>query len=223
MELLLWLWLYDPRWFFNLKINIKLYRNSWLLPLSINLINAFVSSYYIKFSEESACESTLRLWLITRILFSVLIIINILFFIYKITITDKKERIHFENAKKVYPDIVENMNEYDYWIRRKSLISTSGVLLLFLGMISLFWSYVIIKLYYVDNQFSKCNIQLITFIKFYAFTVFLTNFPVMLMFLLLISVKLGSFICAYTCPAFLIWISKRLSPSLLKRENSLIS
>ena len=104
------------------------------------------------------------------------------------------------------------MNQYDFWIRRKSLISTPGILLLFLGIISLFWSYVMINLYYFEDKFKGCNEHILSLVNINSVLIFLGNAPLFIVIIVLLFIKLTSFISAYMCPSFLIYTSKLLSP-----------
>jgi hypothetical protein len=208
MELLLWFWFYDPRWFFNFKISIICYKNSWLIPLFLNTFLMFVCLYYLQISETFSCDRSLRLWLYSRTFFSFLISTNIVFFTFKITDVFNKEMAYFDNAKRIYPQLKHSMRQYDYWIRRKSLISTPGISLLFLGFISLFWSYLIMSLYHVQNYYEHCDIKIQKLLNIHSIFIFLGNVPIMLIILLMLVIKLSSLIAAFACPGLLISLSK---------------
>ena len=100
MELLLWMWFYDSRWFFNFKVSVQIYKYAWYIPLFVHMILACVCFYFLQTTESPDCETTLKLWLSSRTFFSVLISINIVFFMNKIATVYKKENSFFENAKK---------------------------------------------------------------------------------------------------------------------------
>ncbi len=208
MELLLWFWFYDPRWFFNFRVSIICYKNAWLIPLFLNTFLMFVCLYYLQISETFSCDRSLRLWLYSRTFFSFLLSINIIFFKFKITHVYNKEISYFENAKKVYPMLKHSMKQYDYWIRRKSLISTCGILLLFLGLISLFWSYMIISLYHFQNYYSQCDIKIQKLLNIHSFFILIGNIPLLMIILILLVIKGVSLISAFLCPKLLIKVSK---------------
>jgi hypothetical protein len=222
MELLLWLWFYDPRWFFNFKISIICYKNAWLFPFGLHILCVFICLYYLQIAEVSACDSSLRLWLASRAFFSTLISATIFFFMKKIVQVYEKEISFFDNAKKIYPVLKFSMKQYDYWIRRKSLISTPGIILLILGVISLFWSYLIVSFYSIQNLYDNCDIKIIKLLSFHSLLIFLGNLPLMIVILILLVVKLSSLVTAFLCPEFLISISK-IGVRKLKndKENSL--
>lgn len=208
MELLLWLWFYDPRWFFNFKISIVCYKNSWLIPLFLHVILIIVSLFYLQISETFLCDTSLRLWLYSRTFFSFLISLNIIFFKFKIIEVYNTEIKYFDNAKKIYPVLKYSMKHYDYWIRRKSLISTSGLLLLILGIISLFWSYLIISFYHFQNYYEKCDEKIQKFLNIHSLLIFIGNIPLFAIIFFLLMFKLLSLISAYLCPYCLIYLSK---------------
>lgn len=216
MELLLWMWFYDPRWFFNFKISVRCYKNAWFVPLLSHLILASLCFYFLHNSDTPNCDASLKLWLFSRAVFSVLISINIAFFMNKISIVYKKENSFFENSKKVYPHLIEALDNYDFWIRRKSLISTPGVLLLFLGIISMFWSYIIINLYYFEKKFVGCDENMLSLLNFNSFLIFTGNIPILVVITVLLLVKIVSFVCAYLCPGFLVWCAKMCPPKMVK-------
>jgi hypothetical protein len=205
------MWFYDPRWFFNFKISIKCYKYAWFLPLIIHLLLAGLCFYLLHTTDTPNCDTTVKLWLFSRAVFSVLISINILVFIFKVSEVYKKENSFFTNAIKIYPslEMVESTtNQFDYWIRRKSLISTSGVLLLFLGIISLFWSYIIINLYYFEHRLNGCDQNIISLLNFNSILIFTGNVPLFVIIFVLILVKLGSFITAWICPRLTVTLGK---------------
>jgi hypothetical protein len=208
MELLLWLWFYDPRWFFNFKISIICYKNAWLIPLFLHMFLMFVCLYYLQISETFSCDRSLRLWLYSRTFFSFLLSVTIVFFKFKILKVYNKEIAYFDNAKKIYPILNYSMKQYDYWIRRKSLISTPGILLLFLGLISFFWSYLIISFYHFQNYYSKCDVKIQRLLNLHSLFILIGNIPLLAIIIILLFTKLSSVLCAFACPGFLISLSK---------------
>ena len=208
MEILLWMWFYDPRFFFNFKLSIKCFKYIWLIPLIVNLLLAILCFYFLNYSDTPKCDTSLKLWLFSRAFFSLLISINIIVFMIKIYYVHRRENTYFENAIKIYSHLQETMKRYDYWIRRKSILSTPGVLLLLQGIMSMFWSYFIIRLHYFENKFIGCDDNMIGLINLNTFFIFVGNVPVLTVIVILIIIKLTSFISAFLCPKFLIMISK---------------
>ena len=218
MELLLWLWFYDPRWFFNFKISIICYKNAWLIPLFLHMFLMFVCLYYLQISETFSCDRSLRLWLYSRTFFSFLLSITIVFFKFKILKVYNKEIAYFDNAKRIYPILNYSMKQYDYWIRRKSLISTPGILLLFLGLISFFWSYLIISFYHFQNYYSKCDVKIQRLLNLHSLFILIGNIPLLAIIVILLLTKLSSVLSAFACPGCLISISKCITSEKPKVE-----
>jgi hypothetical protein len=218
MELLLWLWFYDHRWFFNIKFTIFWYKNAWLLPLFLHLFSMSLCIYFLQISEVFKCDESLVLWLQARTFFSFLISLNIILFKFKIQDEYNEEITYFDSAKKVYPILSNQMKHYDFWIRRKSLISATGVFLFVLGMISLFWSYLIISFYHFHNYYKYCDVTIQRYIRFHSLMIFIGNVPIILLILLLVAIKLGAFMGAYLCPSWSILISKYFNSEKPKIE-----
>ncbi len=213
MELLLWMWFYDPRWFFNIKLSIRCYKNTWLIPLMAHLgLVAYCIYMRIRSNENNLivnnCNETVIPWILSRICLSFFIAIAIIIFMYKISFVYQRELQVFKNAENVYPTLKYNMEPYNFWIRRKSLISTPGILLLFLGIISLFWSYIMMKMYYIDDKFSS-NCTFVSYLNIYNIFIFLGNIPLIVLFFIMVFLKIIYFLCAFMCPRVLIWTSKQ--------------
>lgn len=207
MELLLWLWFYDTRWFFNLKISITCYKNAWLIPLFLNTFLMIICIYYFQLPEVYFCDKSLKLWLYTRTFFSFLISFTIIFFMMKIIDVNKKEQSAFETPIKIMPILENNMKQYEFWIRRKSLLSTPGILLLFLGLVSLFWSCLIVGFNHAEHIY-KCDSQIMNLLTTHSIFIIAGNSPIALIFVTMVAIKLSCFISAFLCPNFLISISK---------------
>lgn len=210
MELFLWLYFYDERWFFNLKLPIHVYRNIWFIPLIYHFFLASISLYYINLNEDPfQCEDSLKVWIYQRIFFSLLLILCIILFKVKIKQTFSKELKHYSEAKKIYPILNQNCNlKYNYWIKQNSLISTSGILLLFLGFISLFWSYLIFKMFFYNPYYNNCNLKIQQLLFIHACIILYGNLLTILILILSIFIKISSNIAAFTCPDLLIKLSK---------------
>ena len=208
MELLLWLWFYDSRWLFNFKTSITFYKNAWLMPLFLHTFLMVVCLYYLQVSATFTCDKSLRLWLYTRTFFSLLISTTIIFFMAKISQVYEKEQKSFEIPVKIMPKLENNMKQYDFWIRRKSLLSTSGILLLFLGLVSLFWSCLIVSIYHFQDYYFKCELKIQKMLNVHSFFIIAGNLPLVIIFLVSIIIKISAFICAFLCPKFLISLTK---------------
>ena len=208
MELLLWLWFYDTRWFFNFKISIVCYKNAWLIPLFLHSFLMIVCLYYLQISETFSCDKSLRLWLYTRTFFSFLLSITIVFFMMKIVNVNKKEINAFETPLKIMPNLENNMKQYEFWIRRKSLLSTPGILLLFLGLVSMFWSYLIISFYHFQNYYFTCEVKIQRLLNTHSFFILIGNLPLVIILITMLVLKVSSFIAAFLCPNVVMAIGK---------------
>jgi hypothetical protein len=119
-----------------------------------------------------------------------------------------KEISYFDNAKRIYPALKDSMKQYDYWIRRKSLISSTGILLLVLGTISLLWSYVIINFYHFQNYYENCDIKVQRLLRIHSIFILAGNIPLIIICVILLFMKFGSLLAAYLCPDCLVALSK---------------
>ncbi len=214
MELLLWMWFYDPRWFFNIKLSIRCYKYTWLIPLMAHMILVSYCIYLIVYSSAlndigQGCDETVIPSALFRIFFSFLISLTIIIFIFKISFVFNRELKFFENAENIYPTLKTHMEPYNFWIRRKSLISMPGILLLFLSIISMFWSYLLIEIYIFgdkEKKITQCN--LISFLNVNNLFIFIGNIPLIVLFLLMIILKIISLFSAFLCPNLLVGFSK---------------
>ena len=218
MELLLWLWFYDTRWLFNFKISIICYKNAWLIPLFLHSFLMAVCLYYLQLSATFSCDKSLKLWLYTRTFFSFLISMTIVFFMIKISEVHEKEQKAFETPVKIMPQLENNMRQYDFWIRRKSLLSTPGILLLFLGLVSMFWSCLIVSFYHFQDYYFKCETKIQNLLYVHSMVIIIGNSPLALVFIVMLFVKVSSLISAFLCPNFLISLSKMFSRQKMKVE-----
>jgi len=220
MELLLWLWFYDRRWVLNVNIPLHLYRNAWLIPLFLNLVVLSGSFYFLHFSSTFSCDGSIRLWLYSRTFFSLLISLNIIFFMNQIDSSSDKMKKKFERCKKIYQELEGNIHKYDFVVKRKTLTSTSGTFMLILGTISLLWSYLIFSFYYVQNYFTNCDIKIQQMLKIHSLFTIFGNFPLVFSISIFIIFKLGSAFISFICPELLISFSKCSNP--LKRDIEIL-
>lgn len=192
MELFLWLYFYDNRWLFNLKVPVNIYKYIWILPICIHSILISAAIYYLQFAHNFVCSDSVRIQLYQRTMFSFLICLNIIIFMVKITHFYEKENNYFSKAKRVFPILNHRIQEYDYWIRRNSLFSTSGMLLLFQSIISFVWSF-----YYAVNNpqsLNQCNSKFEQIFDFHSDFIAYSNCLVLLMIALMVTIKVFFFL-----------------------------
>ncbi len=212
MELLLWLWFYDRRWVLNVNISLSFYKNAWVIPLFLNIVILCASVYFLNFSSTFKCDGSIRLWLYSRTFFSFLISINIIFFMYQIEYSIQEMRQKFERCIKIYPDLKENIEKYDFIIKRRSLTSISGYFMFILGSISLLWSYLIFSYYYLQNYYTNCDVKIQQMLKIHSLFTLFGNFPLIMSILLFLIFKVGSASLSVICPELLISFSKWSTP-----------
>ena len=206
MELLLWLYFYDNRWFFNVKVPVKIYKYIWILPILLHSLLVSIGVYYLEISDDFRCDESLRIWLYHRIVFSFLICLNMIFFILKISQAYDKENNYFEKARKALPILNNSIHEYDYWIRRNSLFSTPGVLLLFQGFISFFWSYMISALY-KEHYYHTCGKNLQQILNYHSKSIWYGNLILIIVCTLMCCIKVFFFLISVTHPEILVKLS----------------
>jgi len=231
MELLLWLFSYDPRWFFYSKISLKTFKYFWFIPLLCHFV--FVSycgyvSIIYKFSNKnnpiiiddifSECENFLKLWIYSRICFSFLISLALLLYQTKISNLENKEKSFFNDAESIFPILNKNSNNLDYWLIRKSIMSTVGKTILILGIISFLWSCAMLNFHYLENKFQGCEYDIIVTINFVSILIFIGNIPMLVLLFFIIILKVNAFFCAYLSPKLLRWVSAKYTRSLVKFE-----
>lgn len=219
MELFLWISFYEPKWFYNFNITWRFYQLIWIIPLILHICMAASGFAIFFYSDYSTNNASLLLWLFSRTFFSVLLTFDIIFFMRKSYLIYKKEKEGFEESISIFPELKRVNQESNYWIIRKSIKSTPGVFLLFLGIISLLLSYMMIKIYYLGNQFGECSESLQIFLDYHLYIIIFANIPLLIITFIFLFIKLGSFACAYICPGLLITSSKMCTPKIIRLKQ----
>jgi hypothetical protein len=216
---MLWLWFYDSRWFFDFNISIACYKKLWLLPLFTNILLIGVCVYFITLKEIFTCDNSLVFWLFSRILFSSLISIIIISFIKKISESNSQENLFIQRVIKIFPSVKGKNSSYETLIKRRSINSVRGIILLVLSVISLLWSYTIVAFHLLENYYGGCNLKINTFLNFHSYLIVLGNMPFIIICLIFGFMKIGSYSSSYICPNFLIKLSNQNSPVSLVNRN----
>jgi len=133
METVVWLWLYDRRWFFGIKSPSLL--KIWTVPL-VNNAFYFISLFYYTLTHGDHCYSGFESWIYTRLLMLTLIIVGIVLVYMKTSKNKQEDYREMTIYKSVSPVLLKN---YNYWITRKVLISFPGLSLLLLGLLNWIW------------------------------------------------------------------------------------
>jgi hypothetical protein len=219
MELFLWLYFYDSRWLFNLKVPVRIYKYIWIIPFMIHFIFLMITFYYFDKSNNPTCQLTTKLWLYHRLLYSILISINIIIFMIKIQIEYRKEKNALLKASQVYPALKNKIYENDYWIRRNSLISTPGITLLFLSIVSLFWTYLIIG---IQNKkiYESCDVKLQNIVDIQTYVFCYSNLILCSIFSTMVIIKLTALFMDNLFPnlSVKLWNLVKLRKSVFKRH-----
>jgi hypothetical protein len=133
METVVWLWLYDRRWVFNLKAPCFL--KIWSLPLFVNTF-FLISLFNYTHNNKDQCYPEFQTWIYVRYVILSLILVG-LFLTYKETaysaITEKTKMTNYKA-----PSI--SCKNHKYWVTRNALTSYPGLFLLGLSLINWFWS-----------------------------------------------------------------------------------
>ena len=204
MELLLWLYLYDNRWFFKKNISIDLYKFLLLIPLSAHFLDSVISLHDMYAPCVCNCKEERNKMLYHQIIISIICCLIIAVFLKQISYEYKKESLHVELGKKAYPTLKLKIHEHDFWIRRNSLSSLPGLMLLIEGIFSFFWSYLQV---YTIRTFTICDSYLTIFIYAHGYITFLSCIFIFIVFGLLIAIKVVFVILGQFFPKALIKIA----------------
>lgn len=204
MELLLWFWLYDHRWFFNTRPDLTNYKYILSIPFLLNIGVAFVIISTVTGHDIlDICHPRLVVWMYSRSVLCVLMSIILIAFIMKIHFKEKQEKEYFKNAIKIYPEIKSALDDYDYWIKEQSLISTPGLILLVLASVSYFWSVIMFKFLFLDDKIVYCHESILYLIKYDSVLSMLGNIPLIIVLVSMFVIKISSLVIANTCPRLL--------------------
>ncbi len=191
MELLLWLYLYDRRWFLNIKMNFKIYCNLWLAVMIFHII-FFIKLFYKhsvhNFSYRTAFNQ----------IFSLVLIFNIILFLLKLREEEQKHVTKYTNFSKVFKSSqLIRPERNDYWVRSRTIFSGSGISLLTLSIFSF------IK-FYVETQakeeidFSFFTLQNI--FPLFRILIFYSNMFILILAIILMHVKVFFYMTSSICP-----------------------
>ena len=149
MEFFLWFWMLDKRWACGFRPPFKYFTFLWLIPIIINLTVIPISIMWLmpfNFSEFD------RIQYITSVKTAVNIISIIcsLIMMYDTYSNSNMRLINTLNEydKNVYlkDDIHESIDD-EFWISRKSLLCSNGIILLFMSILQIAWS-----IFYLFNK-----------------------------------------------------------------------
>jgi len=133
METVVWLWLYDRRWFFGIKAPSLL--KIWSVPIFNNAFFFVTLLYYVS-TQSDQCYNTFKDWIYVRLVMLAFTLVAIVRIFQSTFMSKKEEYTEIETYKTVNPILVKN---YNFWITRKVLLSWPGLILLLLGLMNWYW------------------------------------------------------------------------------------
>lgn len=220
MELLLWLWLYDKRWLLNIKPSFRFYIALWFLPILINIYLTIFGIFSLSTVNFSKCPLSTYSFitlpkpaLTIKTLLSFLSLICSILLIKNIMIYDKEEKsLRDKLIQKEENDCL--CSGSDFFIRRKSLNTTSGIMLLGVAILEIIYS---INFFMNNNKICTDRITGI-FLQSAVFELIFA-IPILCVFALAAGVKVSAFIASYTCPSLVVAISKLFSDNSKMKKN----
>jgi len=218
MELLLWLYLYDNRWLFNLRLPTNIIKFLWAFPIFIHFMILSSGIYYLNFVDDYQCTKTLKMWIYHKTCFSILMIINIIIFLMKIQTLIQKEKLQIKESSKIFnyhPQNHLNSVSFDqsylsFWVRRNSLISTSGILLLIQGFTSIYYSH-LIKSIVTSKYFRSCDYKIQKALCIHSYSIFYGNLLILVIIVVMIIVKVFHFVMGMYFPRKYAYFMKFMS------------
>jgi len=147
METVTWLWLYDKRWMFGAKAPNLL--KIWAFPLILNSLFLGSLLYYSFKQNGDILYPEFKPWIDIRMYLLIAMIVDLLWILLKAS-----SKIQSEDHKLgIYHKAnLKEAKKYNYWLRRRIIISFSGLILLVLGVINWFWTLYGMNLAYLKFQ-----------------------------------------------------------------------
>lgn len=219
MELLLWMWFYEPKWFMNLTVSWETYQFIWMFPLAVHLFLATIGFTLMYITEYSSNNALLVAWLSTRTFFSIVLILAIIAFLYNNRKLHEEDKQFRSEAVLVFRESYEVKQNSNYWLIRKSLTSRPGIFIFFLGLISLGLSFLMIRFYYLENKFVGCTDDVLQFLDFQLYIILSGDVPLVFVLSCFFLLKIGSLVCAYICPGLLNNSSETFKPKIIQLQS----
>ena len=221
MELTLWLYFYDNRWFFSLKLPLLIYRLLWVIPFISHILIMLICLYYSLFNSATQCDKPIKLMLFSKAIFSLLLAISMVLFYIKIKNICEKESRKEDIIKKHYPTL-KNTNNHsisNYYLTRKCLLNTNGIVLFLFSIVSLYWSYLGTRFYRSQNEnnFQNCDRGLEILINRHSSFILYGNSPIIVIFVLSLLTKLFSIVSTFFYPSLIINIVKNRGDLKVKK------
>jgi len=207
METVTWLWLYDKRWMFGCKAPNLL--KIWAAPLFFNALflgSLLYYSYYYRDDTSNPCYSKFRVWIDFRTYLLIALVIDLTWIWLKaskkIETEDHKLGIHHKAN-------INTAKKYNYWLRRRLVISYSGLMMLMLGVMNWIWTFYGMNLmYYNPHGLDQCGMiqQNIVWGNLVLTGIF--SFPIIWILFWMIIIKSICLVLSVVWPSALIFIKK---------------
>ena len=188
MEVLLWLWLYNSTFLFNIKSTLQFFKNIWILPIVTHIFVCFVTLYYLHLSAKYKCDESFRIWQTLKFFLSFLFMALLFVFKYVISSFESEMKTHLQKISKIQDNIKRSIDNCGTIIKRKTLTSPFGMLILFFGGIYFFGSFFIVVIYTYDNK-NICDDKLKNILKYHSMFVLITNAPLIVSCVVLLFTK----------------------------------
>lgn len=214
MELLLWLWLYDARYVVNAHPNVLTYITCWAISIIVNALYTAFMTYMLVTFDFVMCESNNTLkyfWVnITHRTFMVVVAVvkgvTVLSSCMHVVLLKLKHSRHLRKHKlMLFPHGNVNNNEHiDYFVRRYTLYHVNGIALLIVSIINF-----IMSVSYLNMDYDYvCNGSITKAVKYNMWYECMFGMFVVLELVVAVVMKVFNFICAYTCPKVIVYLSR---------------
>jgi len=205
METVVWLWLYDRRWFFGIKAPSVL--KIWSLPIFNNAFFFVTLLYYVSMQSDQ-CYNTFKDWIYIRLIMLTFTLVGLIMIFKDTFLSKKRDYTEIENYKIVNPALMKN---YNYWITRKVLLSWPGLILLLLGLMNWYWIIRGMNMVYSDfgNVPYECGSFVNNVVWANLLLTGLISLPVVWILFWMIVIKGISLLLGVLSPPALIWFKKK--------------
>jgi len=212
MEMLIWLGLYDKRWFFGLK-NPSLAK-IWLFPLVNNLLflSSLMYSTTIAPGGGQLCNNNFAtpcLWITGRIFILIMLVIAIAAVLYKTQKVKAKEIKLLKLIASASEHSILKL-KYTFWLRRKVLQSLPGVGLFLLSIFNYAWVIAGATMFLgqVNDYSLSYTVQQIIVVNLVVTGIFLL--PIIWTMCWFLLIKVTSAGVGFVSPRLYIWFMKKM-------------
>ena len=214
MELVLWLWLYDARYVFNVHPNLCLYIICWCVSIMVNVayiaftVYVFVMVDFVMFESNNILK---YFWMnLTHKTFMGVVmgvkVITVVCSCLHVVILKIKYNQH-RRKRMVMLFQVSNVGSkecIDYFVRRDTLFHVNGIMLLVVSVVNF-----VMGVGYVSMDYDYvCNGTITKVVKYVMWYEVILGGVMVGVFGVAVFMKVVNFIVAYTCPKVNVCLSK---------------